>query len=50
MGRISWLFHPASEALSLPLATMSPLMMGRLIKRGPIRRKEAPTTGLEEWT
>jgi hypothetical protein len=50
MDRSSWLFHLVSEALSSSLATMSPLAMGRPIKRGLLRRKETPTVGLEETT
>jgi hypothetical protein len=43
-------FPLASEALSSLLAMMSPLMTGRLIKRGLLGRKETPIIGLRELT
>jgi hypothetical protein len=49
-GQEFWLFHPALEAPSSPLAMMSPLMMGRPIKRGSLRRKETTTVGIGEST
>jgi hypothetical protein len=50
MGRSSQLFHPISEVLSSPLATMSPIAMGRPIKIGSLKRKEMLTVGLREST
>jgi hypothetical protein len=50
MVRSSQPFHPTSEALSSPLATMSSLATGKPIKRGLLGRKESPIIGLGEST
>jgi hypothetical protein len=42
-------FPPSFEGVVFVVSNDEPLVTGRLIKRGPIGRKEMPTTGLGEW-